>query len=328
MQYTLGQARKAIGSSVHAYGVNDAKAAINKAIQALSCMAPWDCLRKVIKFISAGPVFSLPQGSAGLVRACVNGTPATLRGPDFRFFHAGPGDLTRPPPGYRRVETRNILDLGWKPVMVEPTRPVQLFAFADSPNEPPITIRGLSPDGRIISTKIVPIKTDPEVGPVSTDVEAAPLDHQIFQIITDVVIDNNATAYVTLFAADAANHNTRFPIGLYHPGIAAPQFHYYEISGLPHAPIEVLAEVRVDPLPLVRDSDILPIPGIEPIEWMIRYDWCMKANEIDVAAKYQAQAAQWLKGQEVVEETFQTPLIANTVFDNSMGEISMEAFNI
>lgn len=322
MQYTLKQAMATLSSATHAYGVTDVKTAINRAIQSLAGMTAWECLRKTIRFLSAGPEFSLPQGCAGLVRVCVNGRPTTLRGRDFKFLQSGPGDTLRPPAGFRRVNGENIIDLGWFPVMVEPQRPSRLFAYADGGNEPPVIVRGLDSSGREIHATLVP--NDPSV-PVA---EASPSD-EVFHNIFEIVLDDSAEAYVTLFAADAAVPAYRFPIGLYHPYIKAPQFRRYQLQGmLPGRPVEILAETRVDPVPLIRDSDVLPLTSLDPIEWMIRYDWLMKANEADAAMKYQNQAAQWLKAQEITDNTVQTPIVVNSVFDGSMGEVSEEAFNV
>jgi hypothetical protein len=54
----------------------------------------------------------------------------------------------------------------------------------------------------------------------------------------------------------------------------------------------------------------------------------MKAGEVDQAQKYYNQAASWLKAQEVVKETTQTSLVVNSVFENSMGQLSAESVNI
>jgi Tfp pilus assembly protein PilF len=81
-------------------------------------------------------------------------------------------------------------------------------------------------------------------------------------------------------------------------------------------------------MPLVLETDVLPFPTLNPVEWMIRGDWYMKAGEIDQAQKYYGQAASWLKSQEVVKETTQTSLVVNSVFENSMGQLSAESVNI
>lgn len=328
MRYTLSQACKTIESSSHAFGVTDVKDSINRAIQALSGLAAWECLRKTIRFISAGPEFALPQGSAGLVRVCVNGNPVTLRGQDFRFIHSGPGDAVHPPQGFCKIPMVNVLDLGCKPVMVDICSPSRLFAFSDKEgDDAPVVVRGVDPTGRVVTESITPYwYGDPARPETVTDIsDAVPTDN-VFQIIDEVVIDDCAAGYVTLYA-ETDGH--RYPIALYHPDVKAPEFHHYRIRGVPPCkPVEILAETRVDPLPLVRPTDIVPFASLEPIEWMIRYDWCMKAGEVDAASKYQAQAAQWLKAQEITDDTVQTPIIVNSVFERSMGEISEEAYNI
>ena len=116
---TFGQAKEELAYSVNAYADRDLAKSINRALRALIALHPLKCLRKVYRFCSAGPEFVLPQGCAGLVRACVNGRPVTMRGQDFRFLQAGPGDMDRP--GFRPVS--NVADLGVKPVMFEPGRP-------------------------------------------------------------------------------------------------------------------------------------------------------------------------------------------------------------
>lgn len=332
MRYTLGQAVKMLQASSHAYGVTDVRDAVNRAIEALAGMSGWECLRHVIRFISAGPCITLPQGAAGLVRVCVNGTPASVRGQDFRFLHSGPGDLNVVPNGFRRVGSANVLDLGEVPVIVEPNGPFRLFACSDGTAQAPgITVTGLNVDGRT-ETVVLPVVSAPVYsgstlisGQKPEDVEPDPT---IFQVVTSVTLDPCVSDYVTLYAEDVDTLE-KFPISVYHPYVLAPTFRKYSIPGISDCqPVEILAEVRVDPLPLVKDSDQLPFDGIDPVEWMIRADWCMKSNEVDTAQKYQAQAAQWLKSKEITNDTVQTPIVVNSLFDNSLGEISHEAFNI
>lgn len=319
MQYTFAQACKQLAASSHAYGATDIRQSINRAIQALAAMSGWECLRKVVTLYSHGPRFTLPQGCAGLVRACVNGKPADLRGRDFRFIKSGPGALRRPPNGF--LDVQNILDLGTQPVSVVPDKcPFKLFAFHDAAGEqPPITVRGIDDTGAIVRIQ-VPLN-DPDVDP-----GAAERTDTSFQKIVEVTLDDSANQYVTLFADDGSRS---FPIALYHPEVKAPEFRLYEIPNVPHGrPIEVLAEVRIDPLPLVKDTDILPFSCLEPIEWVIRADWMMKAGEIDAAQKYQGLAANWLRSQEIVEDTKQAAITINSLYLGSQGEAISDAWNI
>ena len=113
MQYTLGQAIRKLSTTSHAYGADNVADGINDAIQALAGLTGWECLRKVLRIFSAQPSFALPQGCAGLVRACVGGRPVSVRGQDFEFLHSGPGDIRTPPPGFSRIPNANIVDRGF-----------------------------------------------------------------------------------------------------------------------------------------------------------------------------------------------------------------------
>lgn len=331
MQYTFGQACKQLGASAHAYGASDIKLSINRAIQALASMTGWECLRKVLRFSSAGPCFTLPQGYAGLVRVCVNGRPTTIRGQDFRFIQSGPGDLRTPPPGFSPVRVSNIYDAGRSPTYLEPPGLFRLFAYADAPGQPALSVTGIAPDGKIV-TAAVPMNTYPvyDGGTLvsGTAVDSAAPTGTVFNNLTSVALDECATAYVTLYAVDEAN-GQRYPISLYHPEVKAPTFRKYELPDVrPGQPVELLVEARIDPLPLVNPTDIVPFDCLEPIEWMIRADWCMKSGELTSAQRYHERAAQWLKAQEIANDTVQTQVVINTVVAGSPGEVSMDAFNI
>lgn len=338
MQYTLGQAKKRLAASCKAYGQDDLRDLINNAIQALSGMSGWECLRKVLRFSSAGPGFVLPQGCAGLVRACVNGRPTTVRGQDFRFIQSGPGELRRPPKGFMHVHADNVLDIGMKPVMREPVGVSRLFCLTVSGTPAgavakPLIVCGITPSGERVRRTIVPQKKpvyDIATGNKIDGVEPgeAELDDAEIQTITEVTVPEDAVEYYDLYACDYFT-GARYPIAFYHPEVKAPQFRHYEITGIrPGQPIELLIETRVDPLPLVEDTDVLPFGSIEPIEWMIRADWQMKAGEVTAAKNYQDLAAKWLKAQEVTDDTIQTQVIVNSVFEGSPGEISMDSVNI
>ena len=333
MRYTLGKAKKRLAASTSAYGQTDLRDLINQAIEALSGLNGWECLRKVLRFSSVGPGFVLPQGCAGLVRACVNGSPTTVRGPDFRFLQSGPGEKGPLPYGFAPVKASNIYDLGMKPVMRELPRPFRIYAIASGTDNPPLIVRGLSPGGETLRVSLRPVEAPvyDEYGAIIKGYEytMAPVDSQeLFQVITEVTIDPDSIHYVYLYGEDDFTKE-RYFIGQYHPAIEAPEFRHYMINGVPpDAPLDLLVETRVDPLPLVEDTDVVPLPSLEPIEWMIRADWQMKAGETTAAQKYQDMAVRWLKSQEVTNDSMQTSVVVNSVFEGSPGEISMESINI
>ena len=340
MYYTLAQVRGSLAGATGAYTVSDVDQVaklnwdINKAIQGLSGLSGWECLRRTVRFLSAGPVFALPQGYAGLVRVCINGRPAALRGQDFRFLQAGPGDLSRPPRGFIPVS-----DAGLSPVIYEPTQAFKVFAYTDagvSVVEPSVVITGVRPDGRTARIE-VPLNHYPEYDSVTGDLVPgtcepadAALSSVVFSKIDSVVIPSTMTGYVTLYAADEADETNRYQIACYNPQIPVPMFRRYELAGVPdQMPVEILAETRIAPVPLVRDTDVVPFEApFEPIEWMIRADWAMKSGEVNQAQNYRNQAMNWLKAHEVTDDTIQTQVVVNSVYAGSMGELSEEADNI
>lgn len=339
MFYTLGQVKKALaGNATGAYQSKNLTDDINRAVQGLSNLSGWQCLRRTVRLISAGPVFALPQGYAGLVRVCINGTPASLRSQDFRFLHSGPGDLRRPPVGFTAVDTRNVLDVGLAPVIYEPTHPFYLVAVvADSSTAPSqkLSVVGTRRDGCITRADIpiqAGIVTDSS-GETLTGVEAvmnSVVDSPIFLHLDEVVLGDGLEDYVSLYAVNAQNPADCYQIACYNPKIPVPKFRKYEITQTGCCtPNIILAETRIDPAPLVKDTDVIPFESpIEPIEWMIRADWQMKSGEVQQAQNYRAQAMNWLKSHEVVDETKQTQVVINSVYKGSMGELSDEAENI
>lgn len=333
MRYTLEQACERLASYQHAYGVTDVKTAINSAIQALAGLSGWECLRKVVRFSSAGPAFALPQGCAGLVRACVNGKPVTMRGQDFRFLLSGPGDeFNRPSRGYSLVPPGNIESDGFSPIIFKPRGPFRLFAYSDGTGEPSLTVRGVDRSGRQVQA-VLPMNAFPAYDNLGALVsgmapEDVVPDSTEFLEITEVVLDKCATQYVTLYARETSS-DVITKIAIYHPSVRVPLFRHYRIAGYPEGrPLEILAEVRIDPLPLVNDTDVLPFDGIEPIEYMILYAWKMQSSEVDAARKFKEEAATWLRAHEVADNTVQTSLTFNCVTTGSMGEVSRESANI
>lgn len=331
MQITLGQACEELAASVNAYGSVDVKKSINKALRALVRLHPLKCFRKIVRFTSAGPGFVLPQGSAGLVRACVNGRPVTMRGQDFRFMLSGPGDMDRPP--FSPVDVSNILDLGFRPVMFAPSRPFRVFAFVEGEaDQPAVTVRGYSPQGKEIVVRTVP-QAHREWTPDASEgseygTEIYDPEPQVFQEITKVTIDKCATKYVTLCAVDWET-GYEFAIGVYNPRVAAPVFRHYELPGWPEGhPVEILAEVRMDHIDLIDDDDVLPVDCTDPVEWMIRADWEMKAGETQRADNYRKKAEEWLQREEQTTHTVQTRITVNSEYYGSPGEISADAANI
>lgn len=326
---TLGQAIEELQHAQGAYltPANNRELlvrSINKALRALMGLHPLRCFRRVFRFISAGPRFVLPQGCAGLVRACVNGRPVTMRGQDFKFMLSGPGDMEKPP--FKLYPADNIYDIGVKPVMIEPYFPARVFAYVEgpAPANPWLIVKGYGPDGKTVSVQLTPYSHDDLV---NGTVEPVP-SPQTFTEITSVTVDANADRYITLCAYDEIT-KAEISIALYNPRERNPEFRHYELMGMPPGElVEILAEVRMGHVDAVDDSDKLIIDTVEPIEWMIRADWEMKSGETQKANVYRSEAEKWLRAHEATESTVQTKITINSDYYGSPGEISDDAFNI
>lgn len=313
MTITFGEACERLRGFDRAYGCTDLKATINSAVQSLSHLSAWKCLRRVLRMSSASPVFALPQGYAGLVRVCVNGRPATLRGQDFRFSLSGPGDMNLPP--FQPVLRDQVLDLGAHPLIDDPKDPFRLIAVSDGDGEPPLKVKGLDGSGTVQISVEIPVSTG--------ELDSIEPEGAVFSKVDAVTLDKCAGKTVRLYACRGDEPSDRYQVAEYHPGIRVPAFRRYMILGMPpDKPVELLAEVRLDPFPLVDEDDVMPFDDLEPIQYMIMYGWKMRASEIDAAQKYLNQAQQWLKAQEVAEDTVQTPVRMNVQYDGSLGELS------
>lgn len=332
MQITLGMAKELIAPTfgAGAFGVSDPAVAINKAIRALAAMSGWKCLRRTVRFTATAPEFSLPQGCDGLVRVCVNGHPASVRDRGFTFLQSGIG--ANPPPGYVEVPVRNVVDMGFYPLQERLRFPVRLLAVSGSPVGVSLDIRARTPDGLPARLLIPVVSYDIFSGDASeSDSTGGSLSSLPTASVDSVSIVGDPSSPITLYALDGdpLDSSRARPVAVYHPSVKAPSFRWYRMPGLrPGTPVDILAETRIDPLPLVGDSDVLPFTTVEPIEWMIRADWESRSGEVDRAQKYRDMASAWLMQHETVDETVQEPVIVNSIFDGSPGEISEDSWNI
>ena len=332
MQYTFGQAKQILISAGHSQSGTDLGQKINNAVQALAGLSGWEFLRRLVRISSPSPVFSLPQGVSGLVRVCVNGKPASLHGTDYQFLHSGMGDLGKVPAGFCPLKSADVADLGFSPLMMPITRPVSFAAVSPYVTvekvtgqgyrpQAPVTISGTDASGVRVSQRLTVVQ-----GRLGVFPDAKYFDPVFFSDVESVVLDNSSSEYITLYAIDG--HGTLQLAGHYHPFIKVPRFHRYQIVGKPCGPCDILAEVRIDPLPLIDDDDVIPIPSLEPIKLMMLYDWNLAMNELTTAQQYLQQAMQWLQQMQVANNTLQTPTVVNTLFEGSPGEVSEDYVNL
>ena len=292
MRFTFGEAKRILAGTAHSKAV-DIGERINDAIRALVGANPWEheFLRQTLRISSAGPEFSLPQGSAGLVRACLNGRPVSLHGEDFKFLSSGPGDI-------------DFDRLGRNYIRLSAQAEVTVHAVADNGDE--VTFRLLPTNGE------------------SLDYD---LQHKV-RYVRSIVLDRHADEYIDIHLTPDGG-DTDAVIARCHPSIQVPEFHIYRVNRVrPGDPCEILAEVQVDPLPLVDDDDVLPFPTLEPIKCMMLYQWNFQNNETAAAEKYMHQAMAWITRFNSAKNTVQTPTVVNVPYNMSMGQLSEWCSNL
>ena len=326
-EYTFGQAKQMLSRAPYLHGTMDVGELINNAVAALAGLNGWEFLRRLVRLFSATPVFSLPQGVAGLVRVCVNGTPASLRGTDYQFLHSGPGDLD----GYLRqgfslVPTREVADMGYSPLLYPLESPSALLAtaaHADERPQPPVAVTGQLTNGERVTRRIPVVQGTPGSAPVYGDFYVED-DAPVFANVESVALGSDADDYVSLWALGSDLRASL--LGHYHPAVKVPKFRQYRIKTSRPGPFDILAEVRIDPLPLIDDDDVVPIPSLEPVRLMMLYEHQVAMNELQSAQQYMQQAMQWLQQMQVADNTVQTPVVQNVLFEGSGGDIEPSCF--
>ena len=314
MLYTFKDAKRILANAAHSSSV-DIGQKINDAIRALCSVNPHEheLLRQVIRLFSASPVISLPQGAAGLVRACVNGKPATMRGQDFQFLSSGPGDFNSRSRGYRH-KVGSFTDLGTSPIWGSICRPGRLAAVCrGTDRQPPLTVHAIDTCGDLVKFTLTPIPEDPE--PV-VEFSGEPI-----QSIEHVVLDEHTSDYITLLFDDGRGLEPAV-LGRYHPRIKVPEFRQYRLDVPFCGPYDVLAEIQIEPMELVDDDDVLPFPSLEPIKCMMKYEWHLQNDEGAAAERDLKSAMQWLTMNNSFNNVMQTPTVLNVPYVGSTGQMS------
>lgn len=331
MEFTFADAKRILAAEGFSTSGTDIGQKINDAIQALAGLQGWEFMRRLVRTISTSPVFSLPQGTVALVRACVNGTPASIHPTDYQFLHSGPGDLRKPPHGFVPLRSADIADAGYSPLM-RPMPGLSHFC-ATSPfvtvakpgdkvrPQPPVTVEGVSDTGARVVARLNVSQCEPAGMP-----DEKYFDPPLFARVDSVVLDPSTDEPITLHGMTA--DGLRYVAAQYHPRFKVPKFRLYEIVGHPAPAYDVLAEVRMDPVELVDDTDVLPVRSLEPVKSMLLYSHNLMMNEMQTAEGYRNQAEAWLMKMQVADDTLQAPTVSNTLYEGSAGELSDYYFNL
>lgn len=327
MTYTFGQAKKMLSTAAYLRGPgDDIGEKINSAVSSLAGLSGWQYLRRLVRTFSAGPCFALPQGAAELVRLCVNGSPASLHGQDYQFLHSGPGDLERYiKRGFSRVPDADVMDAGFSATYYPVCGPTFICpATADPENhpQPDVTVTGIDANGRRMKRTIPVVKGSIFEYPAYE----AYLQENVFTVVESIVLGDATDRHVVVFGMTPNGVQTI--LADCHPNVKVPRFRQYRIAGQWKGPFDLLAEVRIDPLPCVEDTDVLQVPSLEPVKFMLLHEVNVAMNEQQAAQGYLQQAVQWLNQMQVTDNTIQTPVVENVLRGMSNGEIAEEYLNL
>ncbi|MBM4043565.1 MAG: hypothetical protein FJ279_00475 [Planctomycetes bacterium] len=327
MRYTFGQAKLALAKYASAYGLMDVGAAVNVALDELARGRNWARLRKTVRLDVGSEYFALPQDCGALVRAAVDQTPVSVRGTEYEFLHAGPGDLDFAEAGWAPLN--GIQRIGVFPTMFALTdiMPLAAFTTTAAPSGP-LRVRGRNADGdRIAEDVPVNVWTGPDD---TVDPDTISKTTNEFADIDSVTLPSDASNYITLSAI--SSDDDVYVLSRMHPKIVIPEFTRYRLPGFDTATTDkvyrVLAEVALRFIPLVDDDEVVPFDSLLPVQYMMQSVAAMEAGEIKTADDYRQRAEVLLARREESELEKQTLHVVNMLYDGSVGEMTNRFENI
>lgn len=331
MPFTFGQAKKALERHAAAFSLGSAGDAINTAVEELAASKNWQLLKQVRRFIVKDQYFPVPQDCDTIVRACIDGKPVSLSGPDYPFLSSGPGDLDTVPDGFAPIN--GLQDQGFFPTMyaLSTTAGAKLIAFGtDDLSGRAVRVTGKNSSGELVALT-VPYKVweDGDLGISGESVSAVSSltgDSPLMFEIERVILPEGLTGYVSLFAIDSGSF---YFLAQMHPFERVPRFRRYRIPGFSHkagTSYNVLAEVRLRVLPLVNDWDQIPFDSLLPIQYMLQSIWYMNSGEIKSADDYRQRALASLVTREDTQQERQGVVVLNSDYDGSLGEACVEKY--
>ena len=317
MKHTFAKAKRALAKYTDATGLADIGGAINTAIDELANTSNWQRMKRTVRLTAHAEYVALPQDCESIIRAAVDGVPVSMKGTDYDFLHAGPGDLDYLTPGYSPIDTYGIQDLGFFPTMyaLTDTMPLAAFATGTLPTGT-LQVRGKNADGDIISAD-VPINAWTELGVMPAGATATTAS---FAEIDSVTLPSDATEYISLYGI---LDGTYYFLSRMNPQVDVPEFRRYRMPGFSTTvgtTYHVLAEVRLRFLPLVNDRDVLPFDSLLPVQYMLQSMASMNACEKKDAVEYRQLAAQSMVTRENAQQEKQGFVVLNTLYEGSLGQ--------
>lgn len=318
MYHTLAQAEIKLARFADG-GACDVRDAINSALERLSNIDAFRCLKRIVRIYVRDDVLPLPQRVEALLRVCVDGKPSHVFGSDYQFLQSGVGDLD-----WENQSGLGFSDYGaGHSVMfdVDHESPGVLFALADDSRDQAkvITVYALREDGTEV-TVLVPIKRwSGSAGTIAFD-PTTMLGAPVSQI-SRVVLPSGLNGYVSLFVGTA--DGVQF-LAKYHPAVIVPDFRRYRVNWTrePDEVTSVLAEVRLRFMPLVSPTDVLPFDSLDAVQYMMMGLKEVNAGNIQAGMTYRELAKSTLEEKEQAQTRVQGLVVENALHETSVGAAS------
>jgi len=316
MYYTLAQAEAKLARFADG-GSCDVKAAINDAIEQLSNMDLWRTMKRIVRISVQDAVLPMPQCVKTILRIDVDGNPSHIFGTDYQFLQSGIGDMDWGTSNYGL----GLSDYGaghCTQFDVHPDFPGRLVAVSSDNRDQGkvVTVKAIVADGTETTLATTVKRWLGNAGTFGFDprkVEGTSV-HQV----TSVVLPTGLSGYVSLYCC--SDTEVRF-LAKYHPSIIVPDFRRYRVNWqLDDAvPSSVLAEVRLQPLPLVAPTDVIPLSSVHAVQYMMQAIKEYNAGNVQGGQNYEALASRRLSEEENAQTRSQGLVVQNALLEATAG---------
>lgn len=320
MFYTLAQAERKLARFADGGGC-DVRASINDALEQLSNLEAWRCLRRIVRITVQNDVLPLPQSVEAVLRVCVEGAPSHIFGTDYQFMQSGVGDLD-----WEGNQGIGISDYGAGHATmfdIDRDSPGVPLAFSSHTTDTAktITVYGTLPDG---TEKIEQIKIHPWAG-ADGDLSFDPSSvvGTSFVQIDRVVLPEGLKGYIALYSTKDGDMHF---LAKYHPNILIPDFRRYRINwrDVHTQPTSVLAEVRLKCLPLIAPTDVIPFDSLAAVQYMMQAVKEIAAGNLELGMNYQQLAISRMEEKETAQTRVQGLVVENDLHMFSPGAATGE----
>lgn len=315
MYYTLAQAEEKLARFADG-GACDVRSAINDAIEQLSSLELWRCMKRIVRIAVKNDVLPLPQNVEALLRVCVDGRPSHVFGTDYQFLQSGVGDMDWNGPrglGFSDYGSGHSTQFD-----IDPRAPGVLVAVSEDPRDQgkQMTVSCMQ-EGGTDTTLTVTIKrwagSSGTFGFDPTAVAGTPVTE-----VTRVVLPSGLRGYVSLYVC---NEDSIHFLAKYHPTILVPEFRRYRVNFARDSKnaTSVLAEVRLRFMPLVAPADVIPLDSLSSVQFMMQSVKEFNAGNIQAGAEFQEMASMRLAQKEQAQTRVQGVVVENSLYDLSPG---------